>query len=101
DPCGAAVDEVEHAFGCVGGGEGGAHGAGGGLGQLGVARVRLDDDGAARGECGGGVAAGHGEREREVRGGEDHHRAEGDVGAAQVRPGSHGPAGVGVVDPCV
>jgi hypothetical protein len=55
--------------------------------------VRLDDDGAASRERGGGVAAGNGERQREVAGPEPGDRAERDEHGAQVGSRSYRGAG--------
>ncbi|BCB88807.1 hypothetical protein Psuf_061200 [Phytohabitans suffuscus] len=68
---------------------------GGERGGVRVRGVALDDDRAAGGQCGGGVATGGGEGEREVRGAEDRDRAEGDAPGAQVGTGQRLPVGLG------
>ena len=64
------------------------HGSGDGAGDdltgAGMRRVTLDDDGAARGQRGSGVAAGGGEGERKVAGTEDGDRAERNLSLADV-----------------
>jgi hypothetical protein len=75
-----SFDEVEH----PGQADGGAHDVGCAAGQMRMSGVCLDDDRAAGGQRRGGVAACHAEGEREVAGGEDQHRAEGDAVAPQL-----------------
>ena len=78
-------------------GERGRDDLGGAPGQPRVARVRLDDDGAAGREGRGGVAAGDREREREVRAPRTRRPARADEHPAQVGP-RRGGRRVGVVD---
>ncbi|MDR6167686.1 hypothetical protein QE367_001890 [Microbacterium paludicola] len=82
--------------------EGGRDDLAGELRQVRVPRVSLEHHGVPRRERAGGVAAGDGEREREVARGEDEHRADAleltaDVGAR--RP--HRIVGDRVIDACI
>ena len=64
----------------------------------GMRRVRLDDDGIARGECGSGVSTGHGKGQREIAGAENSHRAQRLMHGTDGRLGQRLAVGVGIVD---
>lgn len=91
------VDQAEDALRDAVPGGGPAQHGGDQFGGGGVVGVRLDDDGAARGERARGVAAGYGEGEREVRGRVDGDDAQRHLVATQVRDRRGGRV-VGVVD---
>ena len=84
-----AVHDAERAVGRAGLAGGGVQDVEDQLRGRRVRAVRLDDDGAAGGQRRGGVAAGHGEGEREVAGPEDRDRADRDEHPAQVRARAH------------
>ncbi len=79
-----AYQQREHAFGQAGVGHGLLDHAPDQLGGAEVGRVRLDDDRATGRQRGRGIAARHGEREREIAGAEHRHRANRDLLQAQV-----------------
>ena len=94
----AAIEQREHAFGHVAALGGLLQGAPDQLRGAGVGGVGLDDHRAARGQRGGGIAAGHRERQREVAGTEHRHRTQRHLllGEGGTRHG--GALGQGVLD---
>ncbi|MNZ20039.1 hypothetical protein D3C78_370850 [compost metagenome] len=80
-----AIDHVEHASGHAGSHRRTLDGFSHQLGSGHMAAVGLDHYRAAGSQCCGGVAAGRGERQREVAGAEHGHRAKAGAVLAQVR----------------